>query len=112
MSCRNLNVKRGDTWRLQYKWTSNNVSVDLTGCTARAQVRLRRVGTLLSTVTTSSGITIDGVNGLVTVSFPPTDTANATAGTYETDVQITYPDSTVQSSGTVELRVEEDVTYV
>lgn len=103
-------VKRGDTWTFKYMWKSNNKPIDLTSCSARSQVRLRRVGTLVSSISSPNGINIDELNGVVTVIFPASDTLNAEPGTYETDLEITFSDNTIQSSDTIEFRVYEDIT--
>jgi hypothetical protein len=101
-------VKRGDTWRFQFTWKSNNEPIDLSGCTGAMQVRVKRTGAL---VATASLVEIDGPTGTVNVTFNASSTANAPLGFVETDLQITYPDNTVQSSDTMQFTVEEDITH-
>jgi hypothetical protein len=101
-------VKRGDTWRFQFAWKSNNTPIDLSGCTGAMQIRSRRTEVLVATADT---VAIDGPNGIVDVTFNASSTANAPLGYVEADLQITYPDNTVQSSSTVQFMVEEDITH-
>ncbi|CAB4125340.1 Domain of unknown function DUF2479 [uncultured Caudovirales phage] len=104
-------VKRGDTWNFVFAWKNNNSPTNLTGCTARTQIRTKKTGELMCQATTDDFITIDGTAGLVTVSYPPTITSGIDPGTYETDIEITFPiTDQVQSSGTLQIEVDEDIT--
>lgn len=104
-------VKRGDTWNFVFAWKNNNSPVILTDCTARTQIRTKKVGEMIAQATTDDFITIDGPAGKVTVSYPATITAGILPGTYETDLEITFPISgQVQSSGTLQIEVTEDIT--
>jgi len=103
-------VKNGDTWSYSFVWSNNNNPIDLSGCTAKMQVR-DRTGTLMATASSAnSEITINGPTGTVNVAFPAATTATVPAGTYHSDVQVTFPDGTVQSSSTVTIVVEEGIT--
>ena len=102
--------KRGDTWNLVFVWKSNNTLIDLTGCTARMQIRKKRSGTLLAEISTDNGIEIAGSEGRVNISFPANITANVEAGTHETDLEITFPSGDVQSSQTLDIPVIEAIT--
>jgi len=108
MNCKLPSVKRGDTWRFQFVWKSNNDPIDLSGCTGSMQVRARRTKTL---VATADIVDIHGPTGTIDVIFNSSTTTNAPAGTHETDLQIVFPDTTVQSSSTIQIIVEEDVTH-
>lgn len=111
MTCKLPSVKRGDTWKFQFAWKSNNTPVDLTDCSALMQVRVKRTGELVASATTADdSITIDGPTGIVNVAF--LDTQDAPVGTHEADLQITFPDGTIQSSSTIQLVVEEDISRV
>lgn len=103
-------VKNGDTWTFSFVWSNNNSPIDLSGCTAKMQVR-DRAGTLFATATSTAGeISINGPTGTVTVAFPATTTATVPAGQYLSDLQITFTNGTVQSSSTVSIVVEEGIT--
>jgi len=105
-----LTVKRGDTWNIQFDWKNNNTPIDLTGCTARMQIRDKE-DVLLVTVTTSDHITIFGTTGTVNVSFPADSTENIDPGIYYSDLQITFPvTGQVQSSSTIQFQVQQDIT--
>jgi len=104
-------VKRGDTWKFVFSWKNDNTPIDLTDCTARMQVRAKRTGALLAEATSDDGhITIEGLAGNVNVEFPHALTNNVAIGTHDSDLEITFPDGTVQSSSTVQIVVEEDIT--
>jgi hypothetical protein len=106
-----LTVKRGDTWKFQFAWKNNNTPIDLTDCTALMQVRVKRTGELVAqALTNDDSIVIDGPDGIVNVAF--TDTTDAPAGVHEADLQVTFPDGTIQSSSTIQIVVEEDISRV
>lgn len=103
-------LKRGDTWNQVFLWKQGSETgdpVDLTGCTARCQIR-NRAGTLLLDCTPY--LTVDGANGAVSVLVPASETAGLPIGKLFFDIELTFPDGTVQSTETVMLRVLEDVT--
>jgi len=102
--------KRGDTWKITFSWKSNDTPIDLTGCTARMQIRKKRVGTLLAEITTGQGITISGTAGQVNVAFPASITSDVDVGIHETNIQVTFPSGEVQSSDILEIPVAEAVT--
>jgi len=103
-------VKNGDTWSYSFVWSNNNTAINLTGCTAKMEIR-NRAGTLMATASsTNSEITIVGSTGTVNVAFPAATTATVPPGQYQSDLQVTFPDGTVQSSSTVTIVVEEGIT--
>lgn len=109
-------VKNGDTWRFSFVWSNNNTPIDLTGCTAKMQIRDAAnaiVATAPATATSPllpNTITITGLTGTVSVTFSSNFTAPITAGSYKSDLQLTFPDGTVQSSSTVTITVEAGIT--
>ena len=102
--------KRGDTWRIIFAWKNNGVAIDLTDCTAKMQIRNKRLGTLLAEITDQDGIVITGNTGEVEAAFPATVTADIDVGTHETSLQITFPNGDVQSSDAIDIPVVEAVT--
>lgn len=76
-----LEIKQGETLSLVATWRdSNNALVNLTGYTARAQGRSSYdATTTLFSLTSSSGITLGGVSGTITISMSATVTAALTA---------------------------------
>lgn len=101
--------KRGDTWRMVFRWTQNNGQpVNLAGCAARLQVR-HSVSKKLAA--TPDSLVFDLEVGTVTAVFLPATTELVKPGQYLTDMEIVYADNSVQSSGTLQLPVAEDVTW-
>ena len=75
-------------------------ALDLTGYTARMQVRSwdrttsNTVSTITAEYTTENGyMTVNGAAGTVTLLVPPSDMAEFPAGTYQYDVEIESADS-------------------
>jgi hypothetical protein len=99
-------VKNGDTWNFSFVWSNNNTPINLTGCTAKMQIR-DKDGVLAATAST---IAIVGSTGTVNVTFSAAVTALVPAGTYKSDLQVTFTDGTVQSSSTVIITVEAGIT--
>jgi hypothetical protein len=101
-------IKRGDTWSQSFEWRQGSETgdpVDLTGCTARCHVR-DRSDALIADVT--DYLTVDGPAGSVDLALVPTE--NFPAAKLQFDIELTWPDGTVQSTETMVLRVLEDVT--
>lgn len=105
-------VKRGDTWTFTFSWKNQNTPIDLTGCSARMQIRDKRTGEMFAeSSTVDNSITIDGLAGGVSVEFSSDKTSFIDPGTYYSDLEITFPVSgRVQSSGTVIIIVQGDIT--
>lgn len=85
----NFNAPQGSTLTRTIVYKSNDVAVDLTGYSARMQVR-RNVSdstTLLSLVSPTD-ITIDGVNGKITVNVSATAMSAIPYGTFVYDLEI------------------------
>lgn len=102
-------VKRGDTWRQTFTWRQGSETgdpVDLTGCTARLQVR-DRTGDLILDAT--DDLTINGATGTISVDVLIPSTV--LPGKYIFDVEVTYTDGFVQSTETQTLKIEGDITY-
>jgi hypothetical protein len=109
-------VKNGDTWRFSFVWSNNNAPINLTGCTAKMQIRDAAnalVATAPATATSPllpNTVTITGSTGTVNIVFSSNFTAGIAAGSYKSDLQLTFPDGTVQSSSTVTITVEAGIT--
>lgn len=129
-----LCLKRGDTWAGVFKWTtaSDGAPWNLTGCTARLQVRLpvdapvayvrsqvqapgaRDYGAPVFDLSTdpAGGLTIDGELGYVYIRVEAAETeALEVRSDYALDQQLTFPDGTVVSTATLIMEVVEDVTH-
>ena len=91
-------IEQGATFVITLTWKDEEGSlVDLTGCTARMQVRkIVASETVLLELTTGNGrISIDVVKGEITLTVSATDTASLTWKTAVYDLEIVHPDSTI-----------------
>ena len=75
---KNFEVDQGATFTFQVQYTQNDevTPIDLTGSSAKLQVRDTKGGTKLAFTLTSptSGITINGPTGTLTIKMTPTQT--------------------------------------
>jgi hypothetical protein len=72
------------------------VPVDLTGFSAKMQVRKNTGSPVIIELSTTNGrITIDAANGKITLSLSATDTAALASGMYKYDLDLTSPSSFV-----------------
>lgn len=112
-----LTLKRGDTWRVLWSWVDGDgAPIDLTGASAWAMVRTippeGEEGELLLEIDSdSAALVIDATAGTVTMTVAAAVTALLPVGVHQTDLQLTYPDGTVQSSATLRVKILPDVTY-
>ena len=106
MSTKLPSVKSGDTWKFSFVWSTNNTPIDLSGCSGKMQIR-DSAGSLAAAATS---VTIVGSTGTVNVVFSSAVTALIPAGSYKSDLQLTFADGTVQSSSTVVITVEAGIT--
>lgn len=104
-----LTVKRGDNLRAVFYFTEGGDVVNLSGCTARMQIRVKRVGTLLVEASTDDYLTIDGVAGTVTCNIPAAE-MDIDTGKHEADIELTYADGTVRTGDTFTVVVQQDIT--
>jgi hypothetical protein len=98
----NLDVDQGATFSTTISITGDNgEAANLSGYTANAQMRKSYSTSTYIAFTTS----IDGANGIISLTMPSATTANTTAGRYVYDVKMTET-----SSSTVTRVVEGIVT--
>lgn len=112
-----LKVEQGATFRKQFTWkvrpdkNSPAVIVDLTGYTARMQVRAE-VETpgppLLVLDTSNGGIILGGVNGTIQLNMNPTQTAALTweSGVYDLELEASNGDVKRLIQGTISVSPE------
>lgn len=94
----NIKIRQGATVSLPLTWSDANGPIDMTGYTARMQIRDAVDGSLLHELTTENGgLSISPNDGEVTVSIAAADTAafSWTEGLY--DIELIAPDTTVLS---------------
>ena len=80
---------QGETFDRTVTWKIADVPVNLTGYTARMQVRktIRSTATVVS-LTSSSGLTLGGSAGTIQIVISATATAALTAGKYVYDLEL------------------------
>lgn len=86
-----INVDQGSTWNLALTYRdSNGAAVNLTGYTARMQVRpALESATITATLTTENGgIALGGAAGTIALTLSATATAAITAATYVYDLEL------------------------
>jgi hypothetical protein len=107
-----LLIEQGATFSKVLTWKAGTpaVPVDLTGCTARMQIRSEITSpTPLTTLTTENGgIELGGVAGTITLIITPTATAafTWTAGVYDLEIILSPTDIRRLVYGTVTVSPE------
>lgn len=107
-----ITTKRGDTWRMTWTYQqADGAPLDLTGASARLQVRHATTGALLLGVGTATGeLVITPAEGLITLSVPAATMAALEPGNHRMDLELTQSDGSVQSTETLTLKLVEDIT--
>ena len=113
-----IEIKRGDTWTRLFSWRTYDTDaiIDLTGCTARLQLRRPRTDYVSLELTsdgqsTSTGtLEIDGPSGNIAARAEAYVMAELTPGSYLADLEVTFTDGSVVSTDTFIVKVLEDVT--
>lgn len=103
---RDLAIEQGATFRLAFTWCQSGgvdgtgtpiagTPYDLTGCSARMQIRKSYSTPVLVAIVTDDGITLGGTDGTVTIdiSAARTDALNVKTGRY--DLEIEFPSGDV-----------------
>lgn len=98
--CKNnydLCIAQGATFQKVITWKSDGVLVDLTGYSARSQIRATsESATPLIELTTANGrIALGGAAGTITLTISATDSASLTAGRGVYDLELVAPNGTV-----------------
>lgn len=110
----NLKIEQGATFRQMFTWKAGKpaVPVDLTGCTARMQIRADVTAAVpyVSLTTENNGITLGGAAGTILILISATDTAlmSWTSGVY--DLEIQFGDGTVRRLVEGRVQVSPEVT--
>jgi len=105
-----FNHKRGDTWRQVFYWKQGSESgppVDLSGCTARLQLKDKSKLLILDA---TAYLTIDPINGSLQTDVPASETVLFPLESLYFDIELTFPDGSVQSTETMRLQIVEDIT--
>ena len=108
----NIVIEQGATFQRVFTWTISAAAVNLTGYTARMQVRADYDTDPIVSLTsaTGGGITLGGSAGTITVLISATVTAALTAGTYIYDLELESADGTVTRLLKGQATVDPEVT--
>lgn len=103
-----LQMRTNETFRLHLTYKdANNLAIDLTGYTAKMQVRDKPAGILiLDSAAPNNSVTITGIDGKIDVEFAVTSMLPVTAARGAYDVAIVDP------AGIVDVIVEGTVMFV
>lgn len=92
-----LTCNQGSTFTRRLVYKINHEVVNLTGYSARMQVRPNYGSdNLVVNLSTGNGITITGATGTIVITITAGATTNIIAGTYLYDIELVAPDTTVQ----------------
>jgi hypothetical protein len=102
-----LLIPQGATFSRVIRWKADNANVNLTGYTARMQLRTsaEAIATLEDLTTENGGITLGGTAGTITLSLTATETAALPATRAVYDLELI-------SSGGVVTRLVEGVATI
>ena len=83
---------QGTTFQRTLTYTLDNTPIDLSGYSARLQVREAHYSTEpLVSLVSGSGISISGSAGIINIEISPTVTSDLTPGTHVYDLEIESP---------------------
>lgn len=110
MATHRVTLVRGDTWlRTWDLQDEDGTPIDLTGASARVQVRDWTDALVLSASTADGRLTVSPAIGRVQMSVPAAATAGIEPGRYSFDFELTYPDGVRTTYESATLLVQEDV---
>ena len=85
-----LTINKGETFIRTFTWKdANNLPINLTGYTARMQIR-EEIGdeNTIVNLTTDSGITLGAAEGTIVITISATETSAITAGSGVYDIEL------------------------
>lgn len=106
-------IYQGATFRKRLTWTAPSSSpIDLTGCTARMQVReeVESTTVLLSLTTENDGIALGGAAGTIDLYVSDEDTAAITWDAGVWDLEVVHPGGEVTRLAQGSVSVSPEVT--
>lgn len=113
---KNLSVYKGDSFAFSFRLrTQSGVAsyVDLTGCTAKAEIRATEdSGTVIAEFDTEVPTQTGDDLGRVNISLTPADTSAVGFVSGLWDVQLEWPDGTVKTYLSGSVQVTKEVTRV
>jgi hypothetical protein len=108
-----LELKHGSTWNQRFYWIqkSNNQPVNLTGCSASMAFMESRSKDIVLTISTDDSpetMTIDGVNGIITINV---DTSELTENkSYQTDIKVIFPGNIARYTDTIYVNILKSIS--
>ena len=86
----NIVCPQGSTFNQQLTWNIDNAPVDLTGYTARMQVREKHISNVynLNLTTENGGITLGDEEGTISITVSAADTSEIIAKEYVYDLEL------------------------
>lgn len=103
----NLQIPQGTTYTKTFRWLADNVPVNLTGATARMQIRRRKISqTVDFEATTENGkLSINPIAGEIVLTIPAADTdlLLARKGVFDIEVVDSAGEVTRLLEGTVDV---------
>ncbi len=106
-----VQIFRGDTWMRRWELrTAGGTPTDITGATARLQVRDDSDSVVLSASTSDGRITVYGTQGRIDMVVPYAATESLAPGEYMYDLEVTFSYGTRRTIEQAVLAVAKDVT--
>lgn len=110
MAAHRVTLVRGDTWLRTWDLQDQaRTPIDLTGVTARVQVRDWTDALVLSASTSDGRLTVTPSAGRVELRVPAAATESIAPGRYRFDLELTFSDGTRATYESATLLVQEDV---
>ena len=111
-----MKVEQGVTFVQNMTWKIDSNAVNLSGYTARMNVRTSRSGRvpaniLVLAITSDDAITLGGAAGTIRIDLSATQTSNIAAGTYAYDLELESPGEEVTRLLSGTFTVSPEVTY-
>jgi hypothetical protein len=86
-----LTIEQGSTFQMQFRWKVDGNIVNLTGATARMQLRRSpRSAVIFELTNTNSRILLGGTLGTVSLELTSDETASIPAGNFVYDLEIVF----------------------
>ena len=112
----NMKVEQGVTFVQNMTWKIDSNAVNLSGYTARMNVRTSRSGRvpaniLVLAITSDDAVTLGGAAGTIRIDLSATQTSNIAAGTYAYDLELESAGEEVTRLLSGTFTVSPEVTY-
>ena len=107
-----ITIYQGATFLYNAEWRAGGALVDLTGCTARMQVRseVESPTVLLNLTTENGGITLGGLAGTINLFISDADTSAIDWDDGVFDIEIAFPNGHVYRMAYGRISVSPEVT--